>query len=250
MRIALNFQPFNGGLVLPHHYNREVQGMIYNNLDSALAGWLHNEGVALGRRSFKFFTFSRLVGEYRISREVIEFTGPVLIHISSVHEQILQSLAEHLLKEPSIRLGQTLCEVRSIEVEAPSPISRPMRVRTLSPVTTYSTLSMSDGRKKTYYYTPFEQDWEKQLLANLRRKAGALGWSESQVANLQDGKAHIRPLRVDKKDERIMKYRDTVIKAWTGIYELDLPEPFFLLAYDAGLGSKNSQGFGMVEIVK
>jgi CRISPR/Cas system endoribonuclease Cas6 (RAMP superfamily) len=32
--------------------------------------------------------------------------------------------------------------------------------------------------------------------------------------------------------------------------ELDLPEPFFLLAYDAGLGSKNSQGFGMVEVVK
>ncbi|HEX30478.1 TPA: CRISPR-associated endoribonuclease Cas6, partial [Candidatus Poribacteria bacterium] len=45
-------------------------------------------------------------------------------------------------------------------------------------------------------------------------------------------------------------YRDTVIKGWTGVYELDLPEPFFHLAYDAGLGAKNSQGFGMVEIIE
>jgi CRISPR-associated endoribonuclease Cas6 len=54
---------------------------------------------------------------------------------------------------------------------------------------------------------------------------------------------------VGKQDLRILKYRETVIKAWTGIYELDLPEPFFLLAYESGLGSKNSQGFGMVEAV-
>jgi CRISPR-associated endoribonuclease Cas6 len=48
---------------------------------------------------------------------------------------------------------------------------------------------------------------------------------------------------------RILEYRGTVIKGWTGLFKLDLPEPFFLLAYDSGLGSKNSQGFGMVEVV-
>lgn len=47
-----------------------------------------------------------------------------------------------------------------------------------------------------------------------------------------------------------MRCRDAPIKVWTGIYELDLPEPFFLLAYDSGLGSKNPQGFGMVEVMK
>ena len=64
----------------------------------------------------------------------------------------------------------------------------------------------------------------------------------SHVVRIQD----LTPLF----DLKIMKYGDTVIKAWSGVYELDLPEPFFLLAYDAGLGSKNSQGFGMVEVVK
>jgi CRISPR-associated endoribonuclease Cas6 len=46
-----------------------------------------------------------------------------------------------------------------------------------------------------------------------------------------------------------MRYRDALIKSWSGLYELDLPEPFFLLAYDAGLGSKNPQGFEMVEVM-
>ena len=40
-----------------------------------------------------------------------------------------------------------------------------------------------------------------------------------------------------------------MIKGWTGLYEVNLPEPYFRLAYDARLGSKNAQGFGMVGVV-
>jgi CRISPR-associated endoribonuclease Cas6 len=31
---------------------------------------------------------------------------------------------------------------------------------------------------------------------------------------------------------------------------MTLPQPYFELAYDVGLGGKNAQGFGMVEVVK
>jgi CRISPR-associated endoribonuclease Cas6 len=33
------------------------------------------------------------------------------------------------------------------------------------------------------------------------------------------------------------------------LYEVNLPEPYFWLAYDAGFGSKNAAGFGMVAVV-
>ncbi|MCL0076900.1 CRISPR-associated endoribonuclease Cas6 [Dehalococcoidia bacterium] len=250
VRIALQLEPLSGRLKLPLQYNREVQGMIYCNLDDALADWIHDEGLSLGKRSFKLFTFSHLQGRYHITPGTIEFSGAVRVHVGSVHEQILQSLAEHLLRGPAVRLGKEVCEVSSMEVEPLPEMSRPMRVRTLSPITIYSTLSTAEGRKKTYYYSPSERDWETQLLSNLKRKARALGWGEAQLQNLEDGKAHIRPIRISNRDLKIMKYGNTVIKAWSGVYELDLPEPFFLLAYDAGLGSKNSQGFGMVEVVK
>ena len=246
MRIVLEFAPSDGKLSLPLHYNSEVQGLIYRNLDRALSRWLHDEGMPLGKRRFKFFTFSRLLGRYRINGDTIEFSGPVRVHIGSVHEEILESLALHLLREPQVRLGKEPCEVAGIEVEPLPRISRPMLVRTLSPITVYRTLYTAEGKRKTYYFNPSEEEWEELILANLRRKARALGWEKPRLEGLTG--AHIRPMRVGKRDERIMRYRETVIKGWTGIYELDLPEPFFLLAYDAGLGAKNPQGFGMVEL--
>ena len=55
---------------------------------------------------------------------------------------------------------------------------------------------------------------------------------------------------VSKRNEAIVNFKGTWVKGWMGLYELSLPEPFFTLAYNAGLGSKNSQGFGMVEVVR
>jgi len=247
VRFVVNFISETEKTQLPLAYNSLIQGVIYHNLEKTLADRIHDEGTPLGKRYFRLFTFSNLLGRYEITGTRIEFSGPVRFHIGSVHEELLQSLAEHLLKNPRIQLGHSTCKIRSIEVETLPEISGPVKIHTISPITTYSTLKTAEGKKKTYYYAPFEADWEKQLLANLRRKAQALGWGEARLVGLEE--AHIRPARVDKRNLRIMRYRDTVIKAWTGIYELDLPEPFFLLAYDAGLGSKNPQGFGMVEVI-
>jgi len=249
LRLALELLAEGDRLILPLHYNQEVQGLIYHNIDEALAKRIHDQGTPLGKRQFRFFTFSRLLGEYRIDidRDIIEFSGPVRLHIGSVHEELLESLAFHLLREPVVRLGGALCQVRSIEVEPLPKISRPILVRAISPITVYSTLKAGDGRKKTYYYTPFEAEWEEHLLANLQRKAEALGWGKKRLAALEG--ARIQPFKVKKEDLRVLRYRETVIKGWTGLFTLDLPQPFFLLAYDSGLGSKNSQGFGMVEIV-
>ncbi len=51
-------------------------------------------------------------------------------------------------------------------------------------------------------------------------------------------------------DQKILNFKGTVIKGWTGLYEVNLPEPYFRLAYDAGFGAKNAQGFGMVEVIR
>ncbi len=46
-----------------------------------------------------------------------------------------------------------------------------MIVKTLSPITVYSTLETPDGRKKTYYYNPFKADFKELIIKNLQRKA-------------------------------------------------------------------------------
>lgn len=248
MRITLKLAPVAEKLILPLHYNSLVQGFIYHHLDEVVSNRLHNEGVPFGKRQFRFFTFSRIIGEYRINSGNIEFRGPIEIHIGSIHENVLESLVKHLLTKRLVPLGDEQCELLEIEVEKLPKFTRPIKVKTLSPITTYSTLTTGNGRKKTYYYSPTENDWELQILANLRRKSQALGWEQDAIELIHE--ARVKSIKVEKRDLQIVRYRETVIKGWTGIYELDLPEPFFYLAYDAGLGSKNSQGFGMVKVVE
>jgi len=263
MRIVLTLSPKAGDLVLPLHYNRVLQGFLYSHMGE-LGSRLHEEGVRLGKRRFKFFTFSRLFGRYEILKNegAIKFYGPLRFYIGSVLGEVLESLAEGLLKSPGLRLAQRECELKSLEVEPTPQVDHPepgwaeARVRTLSPITVYRTLYTAEGRKKTYFPTPYEDDFEELLLDNLERKASALGW-EGPLDAFKEGRSRgsvrIRPIRPSTRDLKVFKLPhragETVVKAWTGIYELRLPEPFFWLAYDSGLGSKNAQGFGMVEVV-
>ncbi|RLA82225.1 MAG: CRISPR-associated endoribonuclease Cas6 [Deltaproteobacteria bacterium] len=250
MRIALEFFPAGGSLRLPIHYNHLVQAMIYRSLDKALAEWLHNGGYGYGKRRFKLFTFSRLLcrdREYDPERKTITFKGPIRLKIGSADVRLLESLAVYLVRRQEVKLSGTSCLFTAVEVEMPVEVSGPVIVRALSPIVVYSTLRDASGKKKTYYYNPWERDFQEKILENLKRKWTALHKGEEPPT--MEG-AYIKPLRVSKHNEVIALFKGTVIKGWTGIYELHLPGPYFSLAYDTGLGSKNSQGFGMVEVVK
>lgn len=222
--------------------------MIYANLDRALAGWLHEEGHTHELRRFKLFTFSRIYGRSEAHNGRISFKGPVHFYLSSVDAEVLGSLAEHLLQRPGVHLGGARCRVEEVGVEPPpqADLSDPVKVNALSPITAYSTLQTLDGRKKTYYYAPQESEWSDLLISNLARKAKALGWAADIEGDLAG--AWVRPHRVQSGNQKILNFKGTVIKGWTGLYEMKMPEPYFRLAYDTGLGAKNSAGFGMVAI--
>ena len=48
--------------------------------------------------------------------------------------------------------------------------------------------------------------------------------------------------------KRATRFKTTFITAWHGRFVLEAPPRVLELLYDTGLGSKNSQGFGMFEI--
>ena len=250
MRVDFKLGPVGGVLRLPMHYNHLVQAALYRNLDEALAEWYHDKGYTYGKRQFKLFTFSRLLArarKYDPATKALEFRGQFALKVSSPDVEFLESLLLHLVKKREIMLNGTACNLIAAEVEMPVKASGTVTVRTLSPIVVYSTLTDASGRKKTYYYNPWEQEFQEKILENLKRKWAALHGSGEPPP--MEG-AYIKPVKVSKRNEVIVKFKGTVIKGWTGIYELYLPEPYFSLAYDAGLGSKNSQGFGMVEVVR
>lgn len=247
MRLRISLRTENGSLQVPVQYNHLLQGLIYANLDRALSEWLHEKGHAYGERRFKLFTFSRLFGERGAKNGRVEFCGPVHFYLSSVDSEVLGSFAEHLLTKPAVRLGSARCRVTEVGVEPEPRIdpAKPVIVKALSPITAYSTLQTPDGKKKTYYYAPQEKEWGESLVSNIARKAKALEWSADVDEDLKG--AYVKPRKVGKTDQQILNFKGFWIKGWTGLYEVKLPEPYFRLAYDAGFGAKNSQGFGMVK---
>ncbi|MEM4658075.1 MAG: CRISPR-associated endoribonuclease Cas6 [Candidatus Methanosuratincola sp.] len=232
-------------LTVPITYNHLIQGLLYNSITHALADILHNMGFAYERRRFKLFTFSRILGNYEIDKEKgsIIFTSPFRIVVSSLSKEFIEQITEELLRRESIIINSQRTHLDSAELSEHPIKQRSIRIRMLSPVTIYSTLSAKDGRRKTYYYAPFEREFSRLTSENAAKKYKAF-YKKNSVGELS-----IVPLDVDKGNEKIVTYKNTVIKGWTGIYELSGDPGLMKVVYDAGLGGKNSQGFGCFEII-
>lgn len=236
-------------IVLPLHYNHLLQGLIYHQLEQQLASWLHEHAYRQGKRKFTMFTFSRLQGQYHLDKRQQRFcfASPIRFQLASINNSVLTSLAERLLASQHVRLGNNTLTVQGIEIIKPPQLhdNRPTRVRTLSPITIHSTFDKPNGASFTHYYHPFEDMWSDMLLDNLRRKAAALNWQE----NMLGSEHYIRKHRVGERDHVVPTYKGFVINAWLGEYELKLPQGYLELALDTGLGARNAQGFGMVEVL-
>lgn len=239
----------SGKIDIPKSYNHILQGFIYRLLDPHLRRFLHNQGYKYEKRNFKLFTFSRLIGEFKNLNGCFQFTPPIKLIISSPKNEILQSLAEGILKKEEILLGTNKVFIESINVMSKLSFDKETLIKMLSPITVYSTLKKSDGSKKTYYYSPFEEEFNRLIKENLRKKYQASFGEKIDIFDF-----NIQPYKVKPSDEKVIIYRKTdqqkptVIKAWMGLYKLKGEPKIIELSYDCGLGSKNSLGFGCWEI--
>lgn len=259
MRIKINFEPFGNQLNLSAHYNYILQGFIYRNLSRTIADKIHSQGFAFEKRQFRLFTFSRLLGSFLRNQDTISYQGIFSLWIASPLTEILESFASHLAKKGKVKLGESYCRITGIEVPFKEEYDNSVTVKMLSPVTAYSTLLTQDKRRKTYYYSPFEADFNRICHQNLLKKyqilshpissplMGEIGEGDSKKLLDLTPNFSIIPERVSKRNEHIIMYKGTVIKAWSGIYRLEGSPELIKVAFDCGLGAKNSQGFGMIE---
>ncbi|MEM2943687.1 MAG: CRISPR-associated endoribonuclease Cas6 [Methanomassiliicoccales archaeon] len=244
MRLTLEFA-FDRQLRLPIQYNYQIQSLLYNNISPELAEFLHDHGFHAGKRRFKLFTFSRLQGKFffEAGNGTMIFRPPVYITISSPVERFVSELANSLLQKEDLLLCKNRIHVKSIRVHPEPELTRDIKIKMISPLTVYSTLMTADGRKKTYYYSPYEDEFAEMVDENLRKKYFALYRKSPRAKKLE-----ITP--ISKPHLKILNYRGTVIKAWLGLFHLSGNLKILKLAYDTGVGSKNSQGFGMFEVVE
>lgn len=237
-------QPINKDkIILPIHYNHLVQAMIYEVLNEEVASFLHEEGFQNEKRVFKMFTFSRLIGDYFLDRKQgkITFNGPVRLTISSAFNEFSNSIGNGFLSKSTVRLANNELEVKEISVEKENVIENEVKIATLSPIVTYSTLYRKDGRKFTYYFNPQERDFSELISQNLKNKCKAF--------YLKDVPEEVNIAPIGRTKLSVVKYKDFIIKGYTGRFVMRGPIQLLQLGIETGIGSKNSQGFGCVKII-
>lgn len=223
-------------------YNHLVQSAIYSSLPKNTANWLHNEGFAAGKRNFRFFAFSRLIGKYSINKDAgtISFPEGAMLVVTSPDGEFLQGLVNGLLSRNNFRIGDLCFEVAGVECAGHIADSDFLTVRTLSPVVVYSTLLKPGGGKYTCYFQPGEAEFARQVESNLRKK-----YESFFKQSAPQGEFQLRLL--DRPRLHITSYKNTVIKGYSCRLRLKGPRELLQMALDAGLGSKGSQGYGCVE---
>jgi len=229
-------------MTLPIHHNHLLQGFLYHHLHLHIAEKLHSKGFPYEKRHFRLFTFSRLKGKHSLQPPDMKFSGTIHWFIATSAREFLESLVQHLLKSRSLKIGNSRCILTGIEVPFPPAFTSPLFVQALSPITVYSTLGVPGGKRKTYYYSPFEQEFSRLLFENLKKKYFLIHHQPYSGRDFQ-----VEPVGIQSHHQKVLYFKKTVVKGWMGRYKMT-GEPILLeVAYDTGLGAKNSQGFGMIE---
>lgn len=246
LSIELTCPPVMDSIILPLHYNRALQGLIYSLLKEDMPE-IHDQGYSNGERNFRLFVFSRLFGRIKELRDgTISFFPPIRFKVDSIINGFVEVLADKAMKADTLRLGSNDLVPAGLSIEkAPDVSAGVLRVKAISPITVYSTLTGADGKKKTYYYHPSEKEFPEQIKQNLIKKAGALG-----MCLPADSSFNLRQLKIRNTDQKIIYYGNYVIKGWLGLYELTGSPDLINLAYTTGIGAKNAQGFGMLETIR
>jgi len=180
------------------------------------------------------FTFSRLIGDFVRNGEQLIYRNKCYLCISSPINLIIKEIYFSLLNDPDLKIKDTKLIVETVGIMENPDFGDKATIYTLSPITMYKR-----GINGARYYSPHELEWQVLIDLNARRKFHAL-----RGRYLKHG-LEIRPLRVSQT--KVM-YKNNLIKAWKGEFEMRGPKTLMKVIYDAGIGSKNSQGFGMIEI--
>ncbi len=227
---------------LPKSYNHILQAFFYKNMDPALSRFLHDVGFSYGKRKFKLFTFSKVIGKLvnkDIKKGVVVFEPEITLYFASPLMDIVSSSAKTFLRKSNVYLGKNKLTVSSIDIIKPE-LDTNITVKCLSPITVYRT---NQNERRFNYINPWQDEFYELIINNLTKKY------EIVYSKSYRGKIRVEPVKVMEGYRKKILYKGTLIEAWEGYFNLQGDPEIIKLALEAGLGAKNPQGFGMVERV-
>ncbi|HHV44468.1 MAG TPA: CRISPR-associated endoribonuclease Cas6, partial [Firmicutes bacterium] len=249
MQIKLTLQNVHEGPVrLPRANLHILQAFVYHLFSERLADFLHNEGFRYGNRVFKLFTFSWLSGSGPVRRvdEHILLFPPLTLSLSSPLLYIVQDAVTGALTSDTYRLGNNFLCCQEVEVIDQQVSSENVVVKTLSPITCYTTLYKQDGSPYTVFHEPEEAEFQRQIDDNLRKKY-RICWPDRP---LPESQVRLEPIDTPRRQIALYSKESTMpTKGWWGTFRATGPRELLQMGLDAGFGSKNSGGWGCVQLI-
>jgi len=248
MRLKFTFYS-DKDIVLSFHYNYNLQSFIYNSItDKKLSNFLHNEGFKFNKRVYKLFVFSKIYPKPKIfNNSKFSFGKEIFFYLSSVLDDFLINISNSFIKKNFFKLEDNILFLKSIEViKIPNFNKDKNIIYFLSPITVYSTVN-----KKTYFYNPNESRFFELVRENLLKKYKAYYEYKHKINQIGNFDFKMELLDFDaKKDKKVIVYKGNYITSYEGVYKISAQKEILEFAWNTGLGSKNSQGFGMFDIKK
>ena len=236
MQISLTFKP-DKELVIPFNYNYQLQSAIYSMLGSVgESDFWHNEGFG-DMTNFKGFCFSGLNGKKNVDTEnkKLIFKDNIYLEVRSHSFEFIDAFQRAIELHPFIKLYDTCLEIIGGTLSNTHFNPGILRFNATTPVV----IHQSGDNGKTKYFTPEEDEYFIRICNNIVKKY-------ETITNKEADDVQIRPIGDFKK--RVTSYKDFYISGYTGIFEIKTSVHMAEFIFNTGLGEKNAQGFGFVEL--
>lgn len=224
-------------ITLPMDYSYRLSAAIYRLVSSDIyySRFLHDEGYG-DSEHYKLFVFSPLKGHYTIREKHIVFDGPLSFEVRSVSKRFCDALKSSLINYGKIKIMDTVLEVAMTEVYDDAPAESEAEIRTVSPIITSFTTN-----KYTTFFSPEDECWDEMINKTLYRKFMA-AYNEEPPSTVQ--------LYLSGRPKKVVsRIKGNLVTAYHAKFHLEAHPMVTAFLFDTGLGSKNSQGFGMFEII-
>jgi CRISPR-associated endoribonuclease Cas6 len=265
MRIELTLSP-EKSCVVPINYYYPISGAIYKILSFSshqYATWLHDKGyMDSNGKPRKLFNFSSLKinpsAKLHKDSLIISESSQVTLFISSpLLEDFIQNFVQGIFLDQKLIIANNKVigrfNVSKVFVMTKPEFKESMKYKMLSPLL-LSTTKEQDGKLRQYYLRAGDDEIEEIVKKNILRKYETIHKKEflpsKFVFNLdtdyiksKGGADHVSKLITINKGKEEIK-----VKAFIVPFTLETDIELHELIYECGIGEKNSQGFGMVEV--
>jgi len=245
MRVRVVFHTVGDAVLLPWDYQHHLQGMLYTLLIEEcpeLDELLHQEGVAWGPKRFRMLTFSKLYPLRAVPSDGgLLMRPPLRWWVATALSVVGEVLVGTLLKTAEVRVAGKPLFVASVEVESLPPFEADGALyETMGPLVV-SRPEKRDGKLRHMYLSPDQEEFWNRLARNLQAKAEALG------IGAKGGGVAFEPF--GNWRSRLVRIQGAKVRGFEGRFRAWGDPALLELAYNAGLGERNGQGFGMIHQV-